>query len=79
MKKRFDIKFYENRNTIEEAEKQDGVFPLVTNDRSLSAKDVLLTYKRHASSISSRTFSFMSYTDPGETHRSAASPPSSPR
>ncbi len=48
VKKRFDIKFYENRHAIEEAEKQDGIFPLVTNDRSLSVKDVLLTYKRQA-------------------------------
>jgi hypothetical protein len=48
LKKRFDIKFYENRQAIDEAEKQDGVFPLVTNDRGLSVKDLLLTYKRQA-------------------------------
>jgi len=48
VKKRFDIRFEENRHAIEEAEKQDGVFPLVTNDRSLSIKDVLLTYKRQS-------------------------------
>jgi hypothetical protein len=48
VKKRFDIRFDENRPAIEEAEKQDGVFPLVTNDRSLSVKDVLLTYKRQS-------------------------------
>lgn len=48
VKKRFDIRFDENRHAIEEAEKQDGVFPLVTNDRSLSIKDVLLTYKRQS-------------------------------
>jgi len=48
VKKRFDIHFDENRAAIEEAEKQDGIFPLVTNDRSLSAKDVLLTYKRQS-------------------------------
>jgi transposase len=48
LKKRFDIRFYENRQAIEEAEKQDGIFPLVTNDRGLSVKDVLLTYKRQS-------------------------------
>jgi transposase len=48
VKKRFDIRFDENRPAIEEAEKQDGVFPLVTNDRGLSVKDVLLTYKRQS-------------------------------
>ncbi len=48
VKKRFDIRFDENRPAIEEAEKQDGVFPLVTNDRDLSVKDVLLTYKRQS-------------------------------
>ncbi len=48
VKKRFDIRFEENRQAIEEAEKQDGVFPLVTNDRGLSIKDVLLTYKRQS-------------------------------
>lgn len=45
---RFDIVFTTNDDAIEEAEKQDGVFPLVTNDRKLSAKEVLQTYKRQS-------------------------------
>jgi transposase len=48
VKRRFDITFTENRNALAEARKQDGVFPLVTNDLSLSVKEVLLTYKRQA-------------------------------
>lgn len=48
VKRRFDIKVHENRHAIEEAEKQDGIFPLVTNDRGLSVKDALLTYKRQS-------------------------------
>ncbi len=36
VKKRFDIKFYENRHAIESAEKQDGVFPLVTKRTGFS-------------------------------------------
>jgi transposase len=48
VKLRFDIAFAENREKIAEAEKQDGVFPLVTNRRDLSARDVLAIYKRQA-------------------------------
>jgi len=48
IKTRFDIRMLENRAAIEAAEKQDGVFPLVTNDRELSAKEVLDAYKRQA-------------------------------
>lgn len=48
VKRRFDIRFRENRDAIEEAEKQDGVFPLVTNDHGLSTEDALLTYKRQS-------------------------------
>ncbi len=47
-KQRFDIVFNTNDDAIEEAEKQDGVFPLVTNDRKLSAKEVLAIYKRQS-------------------------------
>ena len=45
---RFDIVFTTNDEAIEEAERQDGVFPLVTNDRKLSAREVLQTYKRQS-------------------------------
>jgi transposase len=48
VKTRFDIRFEENRAAIGAAEKQDGVFPLVTNDRDLSANEVLDAYKRQA-------------------------------
>lgn len=48
VKRRYDIRVQENRHAIEAAEKQDGVFPLVTNDRDRSVKDVLLTYKRQS-------------------------------
>jgi transposase len=45
VKTRFDIRMEENRSAIEAAQKQDGVFPLVTNDRDLSAKEALGAYK----------------------------------
>lgn len=48
VKTRFDIRFEENRAAIQAAEKQDGVFPLVTNNRPLAAKDVLDAYKRQS-------------------------------
>ncbi|MBU1915332.1 MAG: IS1634 family transposase [Candidatus Thermoplasmatota archaeon] len=48
VKRRFDIMFRENKENIQEAEKQDGVFPLVTNERDLSVADLLSTYKRQA-------------------------------
>ena len=38
----------ENRETIARAQKQDGVFPLVTNDRTISVREVLRTYKRQS-------------------------------
>ena len=43
---RFSITFDVNREHVEEAERQDGIFPLVTNDRELSVKEVLEIYKR---------------------------------
>jgi len=45
---RFDIVYRVNERAVAEAEKQDGVFPLVTNDRELSSKEVLEIYKRQA-------------------------------
>lgn len=47
-KTRFDIVFDVNRVKVAEAEKQDGVFPLVTNARGLSVKEVLAMYKRQS-------------------------------
>jgi len=48
VKLRFDITYDENREAIARAQKQDGVFPLVTNDRTLSVRQVLRTYKRQS-------------------------------
>ncbi|MGH9426077.1 MAG: IS1634 family transposase, partial [Terriglobia bacterium] len=48
VKRRFDIVFDTDHLKVEEAAKQDGVFPLVTNDRSLPAKEVLAIYKRQS-------------------------------
>ncbi|MFQ5473614.1 MAG: IS1634 family transposase, partial [Dehalococcoidia bacterium] len=45
---RFDIAYSVNKEALAEAEKQDGIFPLVTNDRTLSSADALATYKRQA-------------------------------
>ena len=48
LKTRFDIVFDVDREKIAELEKQDGVFPLVTNARDPSVKEVLSIYKRQA-------------------------------
>lgn len=48
VKTRFDIIFDANHENIAEFEKQDGVFPLVTNARDQSVKGVLAIYKRQA-------------------------------
>jgi len=45
---RFTIHFDVNNPKLEQAERQDGVFPLVTNDRALPAREVLSAYKRQA-------------------------------
>jgi len=47
-RQRFDIVYDINHANLEEAEKQDGIFPLVTNDRSLSVLEVLSIYKRQS-------------------------------
>lgn len=44
----YDMEFHQDELAIAEAEKQDGVFPLVTNNRELSAQEVLEAYKRQA-------------------------------
>ncbi len=48
VKRHFDIVYDTNHLKVEEAAKQDGIFPLVTNDRSLPAKEVLAIYKRQS-------------------------------
>jgi transposase len=48
VRQRFDIAYEINHAKVEEAEKQDGIFPLVTNDRNLPPVEVLTIYKRQA-------------------------------
>ncbi len=48
VKLRFELSFDLNDQNLDDAAKQDGVFPLVTNDRKLAAKDILNAYKRQA-------------------------------
>jgi transposase len=43
---RFTLTWALNLEAISEAEREDGVFPLLTNDRTLSATEVLRAYKR---------------------------------
>ena len=43
---RFTLTWKLDLETISEAEREDGVFPLLTNDRKLSATEVLRAYKR---------------------------------
>jgi transposase len=43
---RFDITWHLNDRGWRDAEVDDGVFPLITNDRSLTPKEVLQAYKR---------------------------------
>jgi transposase len=43
---RFTLTWKLNVEAIAEAEREDGVFPLLTNDRKLSATEVLQAYKR---------------------------------
>jgi transposase len=43
---RFTFTWKSNMEAISEAEREDGVFPLLTNDRKLSAIQVLQAYKR---------------------------------
>lgn len=48
VRQRFDIVYDIHHGKVEEAEKQDGIFPLVTNDRSLLPREVLSIYKRQS-------------------------------
>jgi transposase len=43
---RFTLTWKLNMESLSEAEREDGVFPLLTNDRKLSATEVLQAYKR---------------------------------
>jgi transposase len=43
---RFTLTWKLNMESLSEAEREDGVFPLLTNDRKLSATEVLRAYKR---------------------------------
>jgi transposase len=43
---RFTLSWKLNMEALSEAEREDGVFPLLTNDRKLSATEVLRAYKR---------------------------------
>jgi transposase len=43
---RFTLTWKLNVEAISEAEREDGVFPLLTNDRKLSATEVIQAYKR---------------------------------
>jgi transposase len=43
---RFTLTWKLNMEALSEAEREDGVFPLMTNDRKLSATEVLRAYKR---------------------------------
>ena len=43
---RYDLTWTLNQEALSQAEREDGVFPLLTNDRALSADEVLRAYKR---------------------------------
>jgi transposase len=43
---RYTLEWKLNLEALGEAEREDGVFPLLTNDRKLSAREVLQAYKR---------------------------------
>jgi len=43
---RFNVTWQLNSEAISESEREDGVFPLLTNDRKMTAAEVLQAYKR---------------------------------
>jgi transposase len=43
---RFALSWEINHAALSEAEREDGMFPLLSNDRTLSAEDILRAYKR---------------------------------
>lgn len=46
VKLRFDLTWTIDAESLERARRADGVFPLITNDRDLTAEEVLRAYKR---------------------------------
>ena len=46
VKKRFDISWTADSVSLAEAESLDGIFPLITNVREMSAEEILRAYKR---------------------------------
>jgi len=46
VKSRFDLEYEIDHEKLEAAERMDGVFPLVTNDRTLTELELLHAYKR---------------------------------
>lgn len=46
VKNRFDLCWNIDNEAIERARRTDGVFPLISNDRQLSAEEILRAYKR---------------------------------
>jgi len=46
VKLRFDLTWHVDAQSLERARRGDGVFPLITNDRQMTAEQVLRAYKR---------------------------------
>jgi transposase len=46
VKLRFDLTWHVDAESLQRARRSDGVFPLITNDRQLTAEEVLRAYKR---------------------------------
>lgn len=46
VKPRFDVSWQVDAKQLERARRADGVFPLITNDRQMTAEEVLRAYKR---------------------------------
>jgi transposase len=46
VKNRFDLSWSIDNEALERMRRTDGVFPLITNDRQLSAEEILRAYKR---------------------------------
>lgn len=46
VKTRFDLRFEVDHAAVALSAKEDGVFPLVSNDKALSAEEILAAYKR---------------------------------
>lgn len=46
IKLRFDLSWHVDNKALEQARLSDGVFPLISNDQSLSSEEILRAYKR---------------------------------